>query len=426
VSAHGNSALAWRIAAALVLGAIAGLLLGPRAAVLGELAVVIIQVLKALAAPLVFFAVTEACSRTNIRWSQGGRLLVISLTNAAVAGSIAITLDHLIPIGGIGAGSLREALLSGSKPADAGKPMELSLGGVIDGVIPKSVVQPFVDNQVIGAVALALFFGLALRKAKSAAQGEVATQLGALDAAISGALRVLMTGIGWIIAIVPLAVFGVLAKVVGQTGFSSFRSLGYFLGIVCLGFAVQGVLYYGALLQLFARLSPRSFYRFASEALLTAFGTGSSLATLPVTLRTLQEKMQVRAENARLAAMVGTNLNHDGILLYEAATALFIARVLGIPLDPGQQALVVGIAAIAAFGIGGIPDAGLITLSLVLSTLKLPLAAVPLLLPLDWFIGRLRATLNVTSDLVVGNLLEAWERRRPAVVAGAHEVRANA
>jgi DAACS family dicarboxylate/amino acid:cation (Na+ or H+) symporter len=412
---------AWLIAAALVLGAATGLALGSRAVVLGEIAVVIIQVLKTLAAPLVFLAVTEACSRTAIRWVQGVRLLTISLTNAAVAGAIAIGLDRVVPTARQANVALRVALLSKAGTAEPPKSIDLSLTGVLEGLVPKSVVQPFIDNQVIGAVALALFFGLALRKAKDLAEGEALQQLHTVDSVVSGALRVVMTGIGWVIAAVPLAVFGVIAKVVGQTGFSSARSLAYFLAIICAGFIVQGVVYYSALLRIFGRISPRAFYRNAVEALLTAMGTGSSLATLPVTLRTLQDKMLVRPENARLAAMVGTNLNHDGILLYEAATALFVARVLDIPLGLEQQVLVVGISALAAFGIGGIPEAGLITLSLVLSTLKLSpavtAAAVSLFTTLDWLIGRMRAMLNVTSDLVVANLLEAWDRRGPAAVA---------
>jgi DAACS family dicarboxylate/amino acid:cation (Na+ or H+) symporter len=410
---QGRSALAWRIVAALCLGAAAGKLLGPRAEVLGELAVAIIQLLKALAAPLVFLAVTEACSRTPLQWVQGRRLITISLVNASVAGVIAVTTDHWIPLNTAGVASLRAALISGQ--SEGTRPVELSASQVIQGLLPKSVLQPFLENQVIGAVALALLAGLALRQGKQRASGEALRNLEAVDAVVSGALALLLTALGWIVAIVPVAVFGVLAKVVGQSGFEPLRSLGYFLGIVCVGFLLQGVLYYGVLLRAICGVSIRGFFRHAVEPLMTAMGTGSSLATLPVTLRTLQDRMKIRPQHARLAAMVGTNLNHDGILLYEAAAALFIARVVGAPIEGMQQVSVVAISALAAFGIGGIPDAGLITLSLVLTALKLPLAAVPLLLPLDWLIGRMRAMLNVTSDLVVANVLEAWDARSPAV-----------
>ena len=143
---------------------------------------------------------------------------------------------------------------------------------------------------------------------------------------------------------------------------------------------------------------------------MTAFGTGSSVATIPVTLKTLKD-MKISDESARMAACIGTNLNHDGILLYEAMAALFIAHAHGIKLVGFQKVILLGISTLAAVGIAGVPDAGLITLSLVLSTLGLPLTFVPVLLAVDWFIGRLRATANVTSDMVVATLLDKTWRR---------------
>jgi Na+/H+-dicarboxylate symporter len=167
--------------------------------------------------------------------------------------------------------------------------------------------------------------------------------------------------------------------------------------------------WYGLLLKLLARVSPRRFFGQASDALGTALGAGSSLATLPVTLRTLEEGMGVSQESARLAAVVGTNLNHDGIVLYEAAAALFVAQLYGITLTLAAQVKIVGLAILAAVGIAGVPEAGLVTLSLVLGRAGLPLSAVPLLLTVDWMLGRLRATVNVASDLVVATLLDRFK-----------------
>src|SRR4051812_22416957 len=123
MSSASKSALAIRIAVALVAGVIAGLVLGERAAPLGDIALLVIQILKALAAPLVFLAVMEACSRIRIELRQGGRLLFLSLINATVAGTIAISLDLLIPIQSGASNALREALLAGKAPEE--KPMAL-------------------------------------------------------------------------------------------------------------------------------------------------------------------------------------------------------------------------------------------------------------------------------------------------------------
>ena len=122
--------------------------------------------------------------------------------------------------------------------------------------------------------------------------------------------------------------------------------------------------------------------------------------------------MGVSTESARLAAVVGTNLNHDGIVLYEAVAAMFVAQLYGIHMTVAQQLELVGLSIGAAVGIAGVPEAGLATLSQVIGGVGLPLAAVPLLMPVDWLLGRLRATANVTSDLVVATALDRFRDDR--------------
>ena len=156
--------------------------------------------------------------------------------------------------------------------------------------------------------------------------------------------------------------------------------------------------------------SPLAFFAAAKAPILTALSCGSSLATLPITLRTLHEDLRVSASSARLAACVGTNLNHDGIILYEASAAIFLAQAFGLDLGFLQQITIAFASALAGIGIAGIPEAGLITLPLVLGAVGLPtdLVAqiVPLVLPVDWIIGRCRAATNVISDMVVATLLD--------------------
>jgi DAACS family dicarboxylate/amino acid:cation (Na+ or H+) symporter len=133
-----------------------------------------------------------------------------------------------------------------------------------------------------------------------------------------------------------------------------------------------------------------------------------------VTLRCLKD-MGVSVGNARLAVCAGTNLNNDGVTLYEAMTALFLAQAIGFDLGAGQQAIVVFSALMAGAGIAGIPEAGLIVLPLVLSAAGLPemvvASAIPLIAPVDWIIARVRSGVNVLSDMLVAILLDAWEKR---------------
>jgi Na+/H+-dicarboxylate symporter len=143
--------------------------------------------------------------------------------------------------------------------------------------------------------------------------------------------------------------------------------------------------------------------------------TNSSLATMPVTLRAL-EAMDVSPESARLAACIGTNLNNDGITLYEAMAALFLAQALGYDLSFSAQLTIVLASLMAGIGVAGIPEAGLIVLPLVLSAAGLPEPVVAVMLPLvfsvDWILARCRSGVNVLADMLVAILLDRWAKAR--------------
>ena len=178
-----------------------------------------------------------------------------------------------------------------------------------------------------------------------------------------------------------------------------------------LGLGLQVVVVYQLWIKFVARMPLRRFWAGAQEAVVYAMGTASSLASLPVTLRTL-DKMGVSPQSARMAACVGTNLNNDGILLYEAMAVLFVAQASGIHLSIADQLVAAGACAIAGIGISGIPEAGLISLIIVVRTVHLPETIVPLLLTVDWVLGRCRAMTNVISDMTVAVVLDRLARRR--------------
>jgi Na+/H+-dicarboxylate symporter len=154
----------------------------------------------------------------------------------------------------------------------------------------------------------------------------------------------------------------------------------------------------------------RQYLGHGADAILTGLSTNSSLATVPVTLRVLTGKLGVSEQSARLAACVGTNLNNDGITLYEAMAALFLAQACGFEMSLGQQMGVVLASLMAGIGVAGVPEAGLVVLPLVLGAAGLPeaviAAAIPLILPVDWIIARCRSGVNVMSDMLVAILLD--------------------
>jgi Na+/H+-dicarboxylate symporter len=215
--------------------------------------------------------------------------------------------------------------------------------------------------------------------------------------------------LGWIILAVPLAVFGVVAQVVGRAGIGVFSVLWIFLAAMLLGLAIHALVYYPLVAWLVGKKSPKIYLGQGADAIMTAMSCNSSLATVPVTLRCL-ERMQVSPQSSRLAACVGTNLNNDGVTLYEAMAALFLAQALGFELPMTSQVLIVVASIIAGAGVAGIPEAGLIVLPLVLSAAGLPdhviVAAIPLIMTVDWIIARARSGVNVMSDMLVAILLD--------------------
>jgi DAACS family dicarboxylate/amino acid:cation (Na+ or H+) symporter len=187
---------------------------------------------------------------------------------------------------------------------------------------------------------------------------------------------------------------------VGESGFSPFANLAKYVGLGFLGLMLQIVIVYPLWIRLKGGIPIRTFLQYARKPMVYAFGTNSSLATLPLTLNALDE-LKVSKSASRLGACIGTNFNNDGILLYEAMAVLFVAQAYGIDLSLGQQVMAALMSLVAAIGVAGVPEAGVVSLSLVLTAVGLPLEVVPLLLTVDWLVARMRSVTNVLSDMTV-------------------------
>ena len=403
-----------RIVVAITLGVLVGEVFGARAEPLAKIGTMILDMIKGLAGPLLLFAVLDAFLRTKVEAKSVGVMVGISLVNASIAIAIGLTLSNLIQPG-------RWFDLAGSSVSTAAKAefgkmtRQIEPGRSIDFVkdlvafLPTSLFKPLVDNAIISIVILAVLGGAALRRVKTRQIELGQTGYLVIESGIATTYQAIEVILGWAVGLVPLAVFGVVARTVGLYGFSAFRGVIPYMAVGILGLAIQVLVIYQGWLVLVAKMPLRLFWAGAKEAVATAVGTGSSLASLPVTLDSL-DKMGVTPRSARLAACVGTNLNNDGILLYEAMAVLFVAQVIGVDLGFGEQMLVAASCVIAGIGISGVPDAGLISLLIVLKTVNLPEEAVnnvvPFLLSVDWVLGRCRSTTNVVSDILVAVLLD--------------------
>jgi Na+/H+-dicarboxylate symporter len=395
-----------QILAGLTLGVLTGAWLGRDAAVLGEIGRVVIQLVKLFAVPLLLFAILDAFLKTEIAARAAGRMIVITSINTAIALTVGLGLSNWLQPG-------RHMTL----PALAATPAAAPTGKIdflktVSGYIPSNFVDPFRENLVITIILLSVTVGLALRAVKREQISRGETGYRAIEDLVGTAFRSTEILLGWVIRLVPFAVFGVVAKTVGEQGFAPLKGLAVYVGVALLGLAFHVLVVYQAWVVLVARMPLRLFWRGVRDPVLYAIGAASSLATLPVTLAAL-DRMRVSPQSARLAACVGTNLNNDGILLYEAMAVLFVAQVHGLDLSLSQQLVAAFGCIVAGVGISGVPDAGLISLALVLTTVGLPVEILPLLLTVDWLVGRARAVTNVISDILVAVLLDKTEPVAP-------------
>ena len=276
--------------------------------------------------------------------------------------------------------------------------------------VPKSILGPLGDKQnIIGVIIIAVAFGVALR-------GVRAKPINNVQDFVEIAYAVLLTVLHWIIQLVPIGVFAIVAKVIGTEGFGPFMALGAFILAVLLALVLQAM-WYLLRIRFFSWARPTEVIRGMRDALVMAFSTASSTATMPVTYECLIEKVGVRQESASMGSLVGANFNNDGTALYEAMSALFVAQMLGQHLSLTQQFIVVLTSIIASVGAAGIPEAGLVTMTLVFTAVGLPTEYIALLLTVDWFLDRCRTTINVLGDVNVSCLLDGRTRSNKAPAA---------
>ncbi len=362
----------------------------------------VLKALRALATPLILLAVLHSFLTASIPGSQGRRLVVFLFTNTLVAILIGLLVANFLQPG---SGSSLPAPSATEKVSTTLDPW-----GLLQDIVPDALIKPLVDNNVLQLIFVALAFGVMLRALKTEQIASHKTEYLVIEQAIAMLFEAVKGILHWVIALVPVAVFGIVAKTIALHGVAPFKALGAFILAVLLALFFQSC-YYLVRLYLGSWVSPRSFLLGTSDALLTAFSTASSTATMPVTFRVLSEKVGLRESSASLGVLVGGNFNHDGTALYEAMSALFITQVLGLNLTLPQQLVVVITSIFASVGAAGIPEAGLVTMTLVFTAVGLPTQYIALLITVDWFLDRCRTTINVMGDMTVSCLLDGKKRR---------------
>jgi len=261
-------------------------------------------------------------------------------------------------------------------------------------------VTALAQSNVLAVVVFALLLGIAL-----VVGGERYANILVL---LKELLELMLMLVGWIMRLAPLGIMALLLKLAATQDTALLVKLMEFVAVVIVTTLLHGMVVLPLILYLVTGMGPLKFWHGAREALITAFATSSSSATLPVTLRCVEQHLHVKRDIAGFVVPLGATLNMDGTALYEAAAALFIANLAGIELNLVQQMIVFITAMLAAMGAPGIPSAGMVTMVMVLQSVGLPAEAIAILLPIDRLLDTFRTAVNVEGDMVGSLVVQKW------------------
>ena len=270
----------------------------------------------------------------------------------------------------------------------------------------------YTGGGLIAVMVFSLFFGVAMAMAPPE---KTATLLSLLR----GVFEVCMLIIGFAMRLAPIGVACLGFALTATLGIELVRSLGFYAGVVVLGLALHMFGTYSLFLKFVGGKSPVKFFSQSREAMLTAFSTSSSNATLPVSMRVAEENLRLPPQISRFVLTVGASANQNGTALYEGVTVLFLAQVFGVELSLGQQVVVALMCIVAGLGTAGIPGGSLPLVVGVLVTIGVPGEAIAVILGIDRLLDMCRTALNVTGDLVCAVLVSKGEPGAPAPDAAA-------
>ena len=383
---------------------------------------VLIRPLKMLVIPLIFLSVVAGITRIgnpSKLGALGSSTLAYYLGTMLIAVIIGTTLVSFFQPGHIDAEAAITLQQDGQAMFEANETKKAQIEGmqseslgstwlnILKQCIPTNVFAEMVNGRPLGIIVFALGFGLAL--AAGGQRTEAARRF--FNAAFEG----MMIFVTWVIWLTPLGVFFLIAWTVGTIGFATIIGpLGSYIGVVLLGLLIHGLLVLPLILWMLTKCNPYRFMWQMRRALLTAFGTDSSSATLPVTMDCAENEGGCSKRSSNFVLPLGSTINMDGTALYEAVAVVFLFQLFGIDLEFSELIIVVITATLAAIGAAGIPSAGLVTMVIVIAAVnaslagtgnQLPLAAIGVILGVDRIVDMCRTTVNVWCDATAAKVM---------------------
>lgn len=368
-----------------------------------------LALIKMVVVPLVFFSlVVGVASLGDFRklGRLGGRTLLFFTMTTVVALVIGVGLANLIKPGSL-LSDEDKALLLSSYEDGAGNMVNNAADapGFVDqiiSIVPTNPIGALANGDMLQIIFFALMLGIALTFLKDNRSEMVVDLFDRLNDAMIMLVHVAM-------GLAPFGVAALLFKVVGSTGISVLYALGVYGLVVCLGLLLHLCITYGLVVRFGAGLPFLSFLGAIKEAMLVAFSTSSSSATLPVTKEACESNLNISPQISSFVLPLGATVNMDGTALYQGVAAIFIAQIYGMDLTLADQATIVGSATLASVGAAGVPGAGMITLALVLTAIGVPTEGLALVLGVDRLLDMFRTTTNVVGDSTATALMARLE-----------------
>ena len=419
-------ALHWQILIALMLAAISGLLLSQESSIFGVpvLSVLVftgtlfLNALKMLIVPLVMASIiTGMMSLAGDTLGRlGSKTVFYYALSSLVAILIGLLFVNLMQPGIIDGQPARDMIglsadtddvvsnVSGKGAAD--------IAEVLLRMVPPNIVTAAANGQMLGLIFFSLLFGFFVSKLRgSAAQVHKDFWQGVLD------IMMMMTDL--IMKFAPIGVYALVTKVIMVSGLDAFEPLALFFATVLLALGVHMLLVLPAVLRFIARVSPGLHIKAMLPAILTAFSTSSSSATLPITMDCVENRAGVSNQVSGFTLPLGATINMDGTALYECVAAMFIAQAYGLTLDMTTQFTVVLVALLTSIGVAGIPSASLVAITIILAAIGLPLEAIGLILVVDRVLDMCRTSVNVFSDSCAAVTIARLEGEQTKLVRAA-------
>lgn len=406
-----------RLLFAILLGITVGIIVGGAAPDIGRsiefLGELFLNALFVMVVPLVISSmIVGVSSLGDVRQlgPLGGRTVLFFMTTTGLAVVLGLVLVLIIQPGTPGTGVEANDLSNVAERLE-NKPTTITdlLRTILTSLVPKNLFSAMVNVEVLPLIIFSLVFGGILTTIGERGQLVIRFFEGVNDA-IMAMVHLLMwtapVGIGALIA-------GRLGEAGGFGGFwPQLVSLGAYAGTVILALLIHALFVLPLILHFLGKESVPKYARNLSTALTTAFSTSSSSATLPLTMEAVIDEHGISSRTARFVLPLGATINMNGTAMYEAVAAVFIAQSYGIELSFAHTIIIVLTATLAGVGAAGIPEAGLVTMVIVLKAVNLPIEGIALILVIDWFLDRCRTTVNVWGDAVGAAVVDTLEKRK--------------